>query len=56
MKYKPLGRSGIMVSELCFGTMGFVSRTDRSSSERLYRKAREAGITFFDTANIYSGR
>jgi len=54
MKYKPLGRSGIMVSELCFGTMGFVSRTDRSSSERLYRKAREAGITFFDTANIYS--
>ena len=54
MKYVPLGRSGIMVSQLCFGTMGFVSRTDKAQSERLYKQAREAGINFFDTANVYS--
>lgn len=54
MNYKPLGKSGILVSQLCFGTMGFVSRADRSTSHRLYSKAREAGINFFDTANVYS--
>ena len=43
-----------MVSQLCFGTMGFVSRTDYAHSERLYKQARSAGINFFDSANIYS--
>ncbi len=53
MKFKLLGRTGISVSELCFGTMSFGGDADEAESARLYAAAREAGINFFDCANGY---
>jgi aryl-alcohol dehydrogenase-like predicted oxidoreductase len=54
MKYKLLGRSGVSVSELCFGTMSFGGDADEATAAGLYKAARDAGINFFDTANEYS--
>jgi aryl-alcohol dehydrogenase-like predicted oxidoreductase len=53
MKYKSLGRTGIKVSELCFGTMSFGGRADKNESEKMYNMCREAGINFFDCADVY---
>ncbi|MXI85534.1 aldo/keto reductase [Sphaerochaeta halotolerans] len=53
MKYKSLGRTGIKVSELCFGTMSFGGRADKKESEKMYNMCREAGINFFDCADVY---
>lgn len=50
-----LGRTGVTVSRLCFGTMAFGREADETESKRLYAAAREAGITFFDCADVYSG-
>jgi len=55
MKYKYLGRTGVQVSELCFGTMSFGEDADEETSEQMYRRCREAGINFFDCANVYAG-
>ncbi|MEM1276062.1 MAG: aldo/keto reductase [Pseudomonadota bacterium] len=55
MKSVYLGRTGVEVSELCFGTMSFGGDADEAESARLYAACREAGITFFDCANIYAG-
>ncbi len=52
--YRPLGRSGLQVSQLCFGTMPFGGDADAAESARMYRACREAGINFFDTADQYS--
>lgn len=54
MKYRVLGRTGVQVSQLCFGTMSFGGDADPQESARLYRACREAGINFFDTADQYS--
>ena len=62
MQRKQLGRSGLFVSELCLGCMTFgePSRGGHpwtlppDQSEPLIRAALDAGITFFDTANVYS--
>jgi aryl-alcohol dehydrogenase-like predicted oxidoreductase len=54
VRYCPLGRSGIQVSELCFGTMSFGGDADAAESGRMYRACREAGINFFDTADQYN--
>lgn len=54
MKYKLLGKTGIQVSELCFGTMSFGGDANADMSAQLYQRAREAGINFFDCANGYS--
>lgn len=54
MKTKPLGRSGIMVSELCFGTMSFGGDADEAMAGAMYKACRDAGINFFDTANEYN--
>lgn len=62
MNRKPLGRSGLYVSELCLGCMTFGDpqrgghpwTLPRAQSEPLIRQAFEAGINFFDTANVYS--
>lgn len=54
MEHRLLGRTGLRVSELCFGTMSFGDMADEATSEALYRRAREAGIDFFDCANVYS--
>ena len=53
MKYVPFGRTGVQVSQLCFGTMSFGGDADRAESERMFRACREAGINFFDCANVY---
>jgi aryl-alcohol dehydrogenase-like predicted oxidoreductase len=54
MKTKFLGRTGISVSELCFGTMSFGGDADEATSAAMYRACRDAGINFFDSANEYS--
>ena len=53
MKYTYLGRSGLKVSRLCLGTMNFGVDTDEQESFRIMDAALDAGINFFDTANIY---
>ena len=50
-----LGRTGVTVSRLCFGTMSFGREADEAESARMYAACRDAGITFFDCANVYSG-
>ena len=55
MNYKNLGKTGVKVSELCFGTMSFGGDADAETSEKMYRRCREAGINFFDCANVYVG-
>ncbi|QJD87770.1 aldo/keto reductase [Cohnella herbarum] len=53
MEYTKLGRSGLRVSRLCLGTMNFGVDTDEQESFRIMDAALDAGIQFFDTANIY---
>jgi aryl-alcohol dehydrogenase-like predicted oxidoreductase len=53
MKYSYLGRSGLKVSQLCLGTMNFGVDTDEQEAFRIMDAALDAGINFFDTANIY---
>ena len=54
MKYKPLGRTGVQVSQLCFGTMSFGGDADEAASAEMFKAVRELGINFFDTADQYS--
>ena len=54
MKHKPLGRTGVMVSELCFGTMSFGGDADEATSAAMYKATREAGINFYDCADQYA--
>lgn len=53
MEYKHLGRTGLLVSGLCLGTMNFGPRTTEKDSFAIMDKALESGINFFDTANVY---
>src|SRR5207249_490132 len=53
MQYVHLGRTGLRVSRLCLGTMNFGALTSEGDSFALMDRAREAGINFFDTANVY---
>ena len=55
MEYRPLGRTGVRVSELCFGTMSFGGDADEATSAGMYSACRDAGINFFDTADTYNG-
>ena len=54
MKFKPLGRTGVQVSELCFGTMSFGGDADEATAAQMYKACRDAGINFFDCADQYS--
>jgi aryl-alcohol dehydrogenase (NADP+) len=62
MKYVTLGRTGMYVSRICLGCMSFGEpgrgghpwSLDEEASRPLIRRAIEAGINFFDTANVYS--
>ena len=54
MQYRSLGRSGVRVSPLCLGTMMFGGQTDEAASARIVAGAREAGINFIDTADVYN--
>jgi len=63
MKYKTLGDSGLLVSTLCLGTMTFnggegfwkaIGTVDQAGADEIIKAAIEAGINFFDTADVYS--
>ena len=63
MRYNPLGRTGLFVSELCLGTMTFggsegmwrqIGALQQLDAEKLIGQAVEAGINFIDTADVYS--
>lgn len=53
MEYTTLGRTGMRVSRLCLGTMNFGVDTEPGEAFRIMDAALDAGINFFDTANIY---
>jgi aryl-alcohol dehydrogenase-like predicted oxidoreductase len=50
-----VGKTGVRVSPLCFGTMLFGSDTDEETSAAMFAACRDAGINFFDTADVYNG-
>ncbi|MFE6100963.1 aldo/keto reductase [Streptomyces laurentii] len=53
MEYTQLGRTGLKVSRLVLGTMNFGPQTDEQTSHAIMDAALEAGLNFFDTANVY---
>lgn len=63
MLYAKLGRTGLIVSRLCLGTMSFgagsgnpaIARTRYDEAEGIVRQAMDAGVNFFDTADVYAG-
>ncbi len=63
MQYKTLGDTGLLVSTLCFGTMTFhggagmfraIGTVDQAGADQLVKASLDAGINFFDTADVYS--
>lgn len=63
MKYKALGNTGLLVSQLCLGTMTFsgasgvykhIGNVDQAGADELVKASIDAGINFFDTADVYS--
>ncbi len=60
MNYRLLGRTGLKVSELCLGTMTFgdnflnIAVVDQAGANAMVAHSLDAGINFFDTADIYS--
>lgn len=60
MRYRRLGSTGLLVSELCFGAMTFgdspwkLGGVDQQTADRMVGRCLEAGINCFDTADIYS--
>jgi 1-deoxyxylulose-5-phosphate synthase len=61
MRYTNLGGTGLRVSRLCLGMMSFGSHEtrpwalDETAAAPIVRRAVEAGVTFFDTADVYNG-
>jgi aryl-alcohol dehydrogenase-like predicted oxidoreductase len=53
MQYRRLGNSNLKVSVLCLGAMMFGDQTDLGEAERIVGSAREHGINFIDTADVY---
>jgi aryl-alcohol dehydrogenase-like predicted oxidoreductase len=53
MQFTHLGRTGLSVSRICLGTMNFGPETDEPTSFSIMDSALEAGINFFDSANVY---
>ena len=54
MKMKTFGRTGLLVSELCLGTMTFGWQADEHTSHNILDKFTQSGGNFIDTADIYS--
>jgi aryl-alcohol dehydrogenase-like predicted oxidoreductase len=63
MQYKTLGNTGLLVSKLCFGTMTFsggtgfwkaIGAVNQAGADELMKASIDAGINFFDTADVYS--
>src|SRR4051812_22524560 len=55
MNYRTLGRTGVQVSNICFGAMSFGGIADEDASRAMFNRCREVGINFFDTADVYTG-
>ncbi|WP_432571110.1 aldo/keto reductase [Kineococcus sp. SYSU DK005] len=57
MKLRPLGRTGLMVSPYCLGTMMFGDAGNKNEDDcvRIIHRALDAGINFVDTADVYGG-
>ncbi|HSI72603.1 MAG TPA: aldo/keto reductase, partial [Fimbriimonas sp.] len=53
MEYAKLGRTGLMVSRLCLGTMNFGPKTTEPDSFAIMDRALDLGINFWDTADVY---
>ncbi|MCJ7624614.1 MAG: aldo/keto reductase [Anaerolineaceae bacterium] len=53
IEHKHLGKHGVLVSNLCLGTMNFGWHTTEEDSFKIMDRALELGINFFDTANVY---
>jgi len=53
MKYRKLGRIGLLVSEISLGTMTFGNQIDEAESIKLMKYAMESGVNFIDTADSY---
>jgi aryl-alcohol dehydrogenase-like predicted oxidoreductase len=62
MRYKKLGETGLLVSEICLGTMTFggrgfwtsIGKLDQSIADKILVRSMEAGVNFIDTADVYS--
>jgi aryl-alcohol dehydrogenase-like predicted oxidoreductase len=63
VQFKTLGDTGLLVSTLCFGTMTFhggtgmfqkIGQVDQAGADALIKGCLEAGVNFFDTADVYS--
>jgi aryl-alcohol dehydrogenase (NADP+) len=54
MDYRNLGHSGLRVSPICLGAMMFGYRSDEATAKRIADRARDAGINFIDTSDIYA--
>jgi aryl-alcohol dehydrogenase-like predicted oxidoreductase len=63
MQYKTLGDTGLLVSTICFGTMTFhggsgfwskIGQVDQAGADALVKDSIDAGVNFFDTADVYS--
>ncbi|MFT3698517.1 MAG: aldo/keto reductase [Kofleriaceae bacterium] len=51
---RPLGKTGVKVSSVALGTMSFGGDSDEATSGQIWRAARDAGVNFFDTADVYN--
>jgi aryl-alcohol dehydrogenase-like predicted oxidoreductase len=56
MEHTRLGRSGLLVSRLCLGTMNFGPETSEEDAHEIMDRALDEGVNFFDTANVYGWR
>jgi len=54
MEYRVLPKTGLKVSRVSFGVMTFGSQTDEATAKRMIDRCLDAGINFFDTANVYN--
>jgi len=54
MHYRILGETGVRVSCLCMGTVTFGREANEEAAAAMFHRCREAGINFFDTANVYA--
>ena len=55
MEYRAIPSTGLIVSRMCLGTMMFGGQTEKDAAIDIIRAAKDGGINFFDTANIYTG-
>jgi aryl-alcohol dehydrogenase-like predicted oxidoreductase len=53
MKRRRLGRTGLVVSEICLGTMTFGNQADERTGHAILNRAHEAGVDFLDIAEVY---